>query len=339
MAKVTGSLASVNSVPTEGTVIVRALELRPGARFVVTGEPKIAVIKQGKFVIDGVEPGPVQFTIQGNGATHSVRVHVPEQAEVDFLDLLGDVYDWEPAQVSAVKLAAREARKAADEAERIASAFRGAEQLEGWAETASRAAESAAGSDKSAAGHAGAAKVSEEAAAGSAVAAEGSATASAMSRDEAGALAERAEKAAESSEESATESAASAGDSKTASDTAEAAAGRSEKAAEATAKDAKAAGVSAANAAVDADRAKAEADRARDIAGGDFAPTNHTHTVKDITDLPGVLSGLRGEMEVLKSRPAFYSGKGPAPDELPGAMVGDFYFDEESKELHKITEV
>ena len=131
MAQITGSLASVNSVPTEGTVLLRALDLRPGSAFAVTGEPKITVIQAGRFTIEDVEPGPVQLTIQGNGVTHDIRVDVPDEDEVDFLDLLEDVYEWEPEQISAVKLAAREARKAADEAGRIASAFRGAEQLEG----------------------------------------------------------------------------------------------------------------------------------------------------------------------------------------------------------------
>ena len=178
MAIITGSLASVNSVPTEGTVLVRALTLRPGSTFAVTGEPKVALIRAGRFVIEGVEPGPVQLSIQGNGVTHDVRVDVPDEDEVDFLDLLEDVYDWEPAQVSAVKLAAREARKAADEAERIASAFRGAEQLEGWAESAFESATSAMQSAGEAAGSAGAA-------AGSAAEAADSASAAAVSAGEA----------------------------------------------------------------------------------------------------------------------------------------------------------
>ena len=171
MAIITGSLASVNSVPTEGKALLRALELRPGSTFAVTGEPKIAVIRAGRFVIEDVEPGPAQLTIHGNGATHNVRVNVPDEDEVDFLDLLEDVYDWEPAQISAVKLAAREARKAADEAGRIAEAFRGAEQLEGWAESASESAGEAAQSAGEAAQSAGEAAGSAEAAADSASAA------------------------------------------------------------------------------------------------------------------------------------------------------------------------
>ena len=171
MAIITGSLASVNSVPTEGKALLRALELRPGSTFAVTGEPKIAVIRAGRFVIEDVEPGPAQLTIHGNGATHNVRVNVPDEDEVDFLDLLEDVYEWEPAQISAVKLAAREARRSADEAGRIAAAFRGAEQLEGWAESASGSASAAAQSAGEAAQSAGEAAGSAEAAADSASAA------------------------------------------------------------------------------------------------------------------------------------------------------------------------
>ena len=222
MAIITGSLASVNSVPTEGTVLVRALTLRPGSTFAVTGEPKVALIRAGRFVIEDVEPGPVQLSIQGNGVTHDVRVDVPDEDEVDFLDLLEDVYEWEPAQISAVKLAAREARKAADEAGRIAAAFRGAEQLEGWAESASGSAASAmqsageaAGSAEAAAGSASEAAVSAGEAADSAAvateragAAESSATSAAGSADEAGAAAERAESSA--AEAAASESAAEA---------------------------------------------------------------------------------------------------------------------------------
>lgn len=336
MARITGSLASVNSVPTEGTVLFRSLELRPGSTFAVTGEPKIAVIKNGKFTINDVEPGPVQITIQGNGVTHDVRVHIPEEDEVDFLDLLGDVYDWEPAQVSAVKLAAREARQAAEEATRIASGFQGIEQIEGWVESASSSETAAADSASAASASAAAASTSETDAAMSASTAAESATAAGASRDESEAFADRAEKAAVASEESATKSKASADASKSSSDTAVAAAGRADKAAQATSADREATGTSAAAAAADADRAFTEAERAKQIAGGDYAPTNHTHKAADVPELQEALAGLDA---LVKSRPAFFSGKGPAPDELPGAVPGDFYFDEEAKELHKITEV
>lgn len=363
MAKIVGSLASVNSVPTEGTILLRALELRPGSRFAVTGEPKVAVIRGGEFTIEAVEPGPVQLTIQGNGVTHDIRVDVPDAAEVDFLDLLGDVYDWEPAQVSAVKLAARKAREAADEAARIASAFRGAEQLESWALSASEASNEAATSAGEAAGAAASAKADADKAAASEKAAAKSAGAA---KTDAGKAAESAGKAGKS-EATAVEA---AGHAEGAAGTASLDAERAEKAASNAKVSEQAAAGSAGKAAQDADRAKSEADRAHKIAGGDFAPTDHKHTVKDITDLPevtaapapnsvpvreydtmirvdahklpqypGHLTNKKYVDGLVNSRPAFFSGKGPAPDELPGAVVGDFYFDEDAKELHKITEV
>lgn len=373
MSRISGSLASVNSVPTEGTILLRALELRPGSRFAVTGEPKVAVIRGGKFTIEDVEPGPVQLTIQGNGVTHDIRVDVPDAAEVDFLDLLDNVYDWEPAQISAVKLAAREAREAAKEAERIAGAFRGAEQLEGWASESSEARDGAV----KAAGEAAKSAVSAKADAGrAAVSEKGAASSAGSAKTDAGKAAESAGKAAKS-EATAVEA---AGHAEGAAGTASVDAERAEKAARNAGASEQAAAGSAGKAAQDADRAKAEADRAHRIAGGDFAPKDHTHTVKDITDLPEVtavpapntiplreydtmirvdanklpqypghltnkkyvddtINGVRGEIEALKMRPAFFSGKGPAPASLPGAVVGDFYFDEDAKELHKITEV
>lgn len=39
------------------------------------------------------------------------------------------------------------------------------------------------------------------------------------------------------------------------------------------------------------------------------------------------------------SRPAFFSGSGAPPSSIPGAVVGDYYLDETTMELHKITGV
>ncbi|MDK8500639.1 hypothetical protein QP933_06760 [Corynebacterium pseudodiphtheriticum] len=41
----------------------------------------------------------------------------------------------------------------------------------------------------------------------------------------------------------------------------------------------------------------------------------------------------------LRNRPAFYSGRTNNPRSLPGARVGDYYFNEATQELHRITEV
>lgn len=40
-----------------------------------------------------------------------------------------------------------------------------------------------------------------------------------------------------------------------------------------------------------------------------------------------------------ESRPAFFSGAGSPPSTIPGAVVGDYYLDETTMELHKITGV
>ena len=277
MAIITGSLASVNSVPTEGTVLVRALTLRPGSTFAVTGEPKVAVIKAGRFVIEDVEPGPVQLTIQGNGVTHDVRVDVPDEEEVDFLDLLDDVYDWEPEQISAVKLAAREARKAADEARAIAEYFGDVAEVETLvadahtqAAAASEHANRAAGHDQAAAAHADRAE-----------AAQGGA--------------ERAEAAAQESASGAEESRSLAGVHATA-------AGASEAAAEAAAADSQAsrdaAAVSAGEAAESAQRAASErgaAEAARDLAGAS-ATEAATEAVKARSAADGAAADVRDKL-------------------------------------------
>ncbi|WOH94982.1 hypothetical protein [Corynebacterium urealyticum] len=269
----------------------------------------------------------MQLTIQGNGVTHDVRVVVPERDEVDFLDLLDDVYEWEPEQVSAVKLAAREARRSAEEAAgsageagRIAAAFRGAERLEGWAESASGAAASAASS-------AGEAASSAEAAAGSASEAEQSASSAASSAATADSHAKRAgthANQAGSHASAASESAKAADASATA---AAGSAGKAKAEADRATRQASAASTSAGEAKQHADRAEGVVDTVRwdddklTVAGktspslrgpkgdkgeqGDsgastwdavsgkpntFPPTAHQHKMKDITDLPRITS-------------------------------------------------
>ncbi|MFS0335215.1 hypothetical protein ACL1E3_02060 [Corynebacterium striatum] len=58
--------------------------------------------------------------------------------------------------------------------------------------------------------------------------------------------------------------------------------------------------------------------------------------VKDKPDLNGAIAGVKAFAE---SRPAFFSGKGEPPATIPGAVVGDYYLNEASMELHRITGV
>ena len=61
----------------------------------------------------------------------------------------------------------------------------------------------------------------------------------------------------------------------------------------------------------------------------------HTHEIEQVTGLDGELQALR---DLIHARHAFFSGEG-APVDIPHAVVGDYYFDEDSQELHKITGV
>ena len=86
-----------------------------------------------------------------------------------------------------------------------------------------------------------------------------------------------------------------------------------------------------------------------------YPPEAHTHVMADIADLPaqyppephthdvGSIDGLGDELAgvraLTESRPAFFSGKGEPPSTIPGAVVGDYYLDETTMELHKITGV
>ena len=61
-----------------------------------------------------------------------------------------------------------------------------------------------------------------------------------------------------------------------------------------------------------------------------FTDDGHKH---DIADINGAVS-----KDYVESRPAFFSGVGE-PVNVPNAVAGDYYFDTESGELHKITGV
>ena len=61
----------------------------------------------------------------------------------------------------------------------------------------------------------------------------------------------------------------------------------------------------------------------------------HTHEIEQVDGLDGELQALR---DLIHARHAFFSGEG-APADIPHAVVGDYYFDEASQELHKITGV
>ena len=68
------------------------------------------------------------------------------------------------------------------------------------------------------------------------------------------------------------------------------------------------------------------------------AAKSHTHTTSQISGLGTALNG-KADKTYVDSRPALFSGVGAPPSSISGAVVGDFWLDTSTMELHKITGV
>ncbi|MFS0181359.1 hypothetical protein ACL1EX_04700 [Corynebacterium striatum] len=89
----------------------------------------------------------------------------------------------------------------------------------------------------------------------------------------------------------------------------------------------------------------------RDSAGQVLVPTaaGGNNTAVSRSELTSGMAGkadksyvdaVKAEVKVFaESRPAFFSGSGGPPSTIPGAVVGDYYLNETTMELHKITGV
>ena len=64
----------------------------------------------------------------------------------------------------------------------------------------------------------------------------------------------------------------------------------------------------------------------------------HTHTTSQVSGLSTALS-KKADKTYVNSRPALFSGVGAPPSSIPGAVAGDFWLDESTMEVHKITGV
>ena len=64
----------------------------------------------------------------------------------------------------------------------------------------------------------------------------------------------------------------------------------------------------------------------------------HTHTTSQVSGLDTALNG-KADKTYVNSRPALFSGSGTPPSSISGAVVGDFWLDTSTMELHKITGV
>ena len=86
---------------------------------------------------------------------------------------------------------------------------------------------------------------------------------------------------------------------------------------------------------------------------GDKANKSHTHTTSEITGLEDALANKSDDRHrhhwsdvtgvasksYVDSRPALFSGSGAPPSSIAGAVVGDWWLDTSTMELHKITGV
>ncbi|WP_312588614.1 hypothetical protein [Corynebacterium dentalis] len=75
-----------------------------------------------------------------------------------------------------------------------------------------------------------------------------------------------------------------------------------------------------------------------DAANVGAAPTSHTHTVAQVTGLQSALND-KAATTTVNARPALFSGAGAPPSTIAGAVVGDWWLNTTTMELHKITGV
>ena len=105
----------------------------------------------GKFRIDGLDPGPVRVELEGGTVhNHGWNIDLPDEGTWSLADLVDAQVDWSPAVIGRAEAAARDSRVHADRAEAAADRVGTAEQVGTWASEASSSA-SAAASARSAA--------------------------------------------------------------------------------------------------------------------------------------------------------------------------------------------
>ena len=106
----------------------------------------------GKFRIDGLDPGPVRVELEGGTVhNHGWNIDLPEEGTWSLADLVDAQVDWSPAVIGRAEAAARDSRDHADRAEAAADRIGSAVQVGEWASEASGAAAAAAQSETNAA--------------------------------------------------------------------------------------------------------------------------------------------------------------------------------------------
>ena len=105
----------------------------------------------GKFRIDGLDPGPVRVELEGGTVhNHGWNIDLPDEGTWSLADLVDAQVDWSPAVIGRAEAAARASRDHADRAEAAADRVGTAEQVSVWASEASGAADAAMQSESNA---------------------------------------------------------------------------------------------------------------------------------------------------------------------------------------------
>lgn len=337
MAKVAGQLIDVTASPSlVVSVWVRARRVRVHGGDVVTGEGARVPITDGRVSFTCL-PGPAVLTLERAGIpAEVVPLVVPDEAQVS----LGACVD-----------ASRLAKEATVDA---------LEELAGRAAGAVEHSEAAAGEAKT---HAGTASSAAKFAARDAKDAAASAKAAVSSASEATQSAGKASASASQAASSASDAKASATTASTSASQAEASADRADRIASSTS--------------WSGDRLTVNGKQSPPLTGprGPMGRVEgHTHPISevngldvqldryenqlnyyvemlksmsaqsrelqaDVVALQTDLVSVRAELEAVRARPALWSGSGKPPASIPGARAGDWWLDEETKNLYQITGV
>ena len=159
MTNLTGDLRSIMGTPFGGVghaVLIFSRVTRAAFdsdSVVLQLHDRIEMPKEanGKFRIDGLDPGPVRVELEGGTVhNHGWNIDLPDEGTWSLADLVDAQVDWSPAVIGRAEAAARDSRDHADRAEAAADRVGTAEQVSTWASEASGAADAAAQSESNA---------------------------------------------------------------------------------------------------------------------------------------------------------------------------------------------
>lgn len=347
MTQIIGTLTDVGATPGPGTLRIAAVDVRPdekGQRTITTQWHSYPIDSKGKFRIPDAVPGPAQIVIESTDISERIKVVIPSTSQTVRLEtLLPDDYEWPAPVIGEAQQAMRDAIAEATKATQAATqAGTHAERAGESAASASSAAEFAARDAKDAA-------VSAKSAVSSASGATQSAGKAAASASQAGSSASDAKASATAASTSASQ--------------AEASADRAGRIASSTSWSGDRLTVNGRTSPPltgprgPMGRVEDHAHPISEVNGLDVQLDRYENQLNyyvemlksmsaqsrelqdDVVALQTDLVSVRAELEAVRARPALWSGSGKPPSSIPGARKGDWWLDESSMDLYRITGV